>query len=114
MVLNATFNNISAISWRSVLLVGETGVHVASHWQTSSHNVVSSTPHLSGFEITTLVMIGTDCIGSHKSSYLTITTTTAPMQHEQNINLENAETADCVVFVFFILQLETVRHIWQG
>jgi hypothetical protein len=26
MVLNAAFNNISAISWRSVLLVEETGV----------------------------------------------------------------------------------------
>ena len=25
-MLNATFNNISAISWLSVLLVGETGV----------------------------------------------------------------------------------------
>jgi len=25
-VLNITFNNISIISWRSVLLVGETGV----------------------------------------------------------------------------------------
>jgi hypothetical protein len=28
MVLNVTFNNISAISWRSVLLVEETGVPV--------------------------------------------------------------------------------------
>ena len=27
LVLNATFNNISVISWRSVLLVEETGVH---------------------------------------------------------------------------------------
>jgi hypothetical protein len=27
MVFNATFNNISVISWRSVLLVEETGVH---------------------------------------------------------------------------------------
>jgi hypothetical protein len=27
MVLNATFNNISAMSWWSVLLVEETGVH---------------------------------------------------------------------------------------
>jgi len=26
MVFNATFNNISVISWRSVLLVEETGV----------------------------------------------------------------------------------------
>jgi len=51
MVLNATFNNISAISWRSDLLVQETEVlgeknnrSVAIHWQTLSHNVVSSTP----------------------------------------------------------------------
>jgi hypothetical protein len=50
MVFNATFNTISAISWHSVLLVEETRVPgenhrpVASHWQTLSHNVVSSTP----------------------------------------------------------------------
>jgi len=37
MVFNTTFNNISAISWRSVLLAEETGENhrpVASHWQT--------------------------------------------------------------------------------
>jgi hypothetical protein len=68
MVFNATFNNISAISWWSILLVEETGVpgenhrHVASHRQILSHNVVSSTPrHERGFELTTLVVIGTDC-----------------------------------------------------
>ena len=47
MVFNATFNSISVISWRSVLLVEETGENdrpVASHCQTLSHNVVSSTP----------------------------------------------------------------------
>ena len=50
MMFNATFNNISVISWQSVLLVEETGVPgenhrpVASHRQTLSHNVVSSTP----------------------------------------------------------------------
>ena len=43
MVFNATFNTISVISWQSVLLVTETGVP-ASHLQTLSHNVVSSTP----------------------------------------------------------------------
>jgi len=42
MVLNATFNNISVISWRS--LPGKTHRPVASHWKTVSHNVVSSTP----------------------------------------------------------------------
>ena len=50
MLFNATFNNISAISWRSVLLIlveetGENHRPVASHWQTLSHNhVVSITP----------------------------------------------------------------------
>ena len=32
-----------------------------------------------GFELTTLVVIGTDCIGSCKSNYHTITTTMPPM-----------------------------------
>jgi len=40
MVFNATFNNIWFISWRSVLLVEETGVPAASHWQTLSHNAI--------------------------------------------------------------------------
>ena len=34
---------------------------------------------LAGFELTTLVTIGTNCIGSYKSNYHTITTTTAPI-----------------------------------
>ena len=50
VVFNATFNNISVISWQLVLLVVETGVPrknhwpAASYWQTLSHNVVLSTP----------------------------------------------------------------------
>jgi hypothetical protein len=44
MVFSATFNNISAISWRSVLVVGGTEVP----GQTLSHNVVWSTPRLNG------------------------------------------------------------------
>jgi hypothetical protein len=53
MVFNPTFNNISVISWLSVLLVEETGVpgenhrNATSHWQTLSYIVVSSTPRLS-------------------------------------------------------------------
>ena len=31
MVFNATFNNISAISWRSVLLMNETGIPGENH-----------------------------------------------------------------------------------
>ena len=47
MAFNATFNNISVISWQSFLLVEETGENrrpAASHGQALSHNVVSSTP----------------------------------------------------------------------
>jgi len=46
MVFNATCNNISLISWRSVLSVEETGENhrpAVSHRQTLSHNAVSST-----------------------------------------------------------------------
>ena len=62
--------NISAISLRPVLLVevtrvpGENQRPATSHWQTSSW---------AGFKLT-LVMIHTDCIGSYKSNYHTITT----------------------------------------
>jgi hypothetical protein len=67
MVFNVTFINISVISWWSVLLVEETKIPgenhwpVASHWQTLSHDVVSvNTSPCAGFELTTLVVIGTD------------------------------------------------------
>jgi hypothetical protein len=84
MVFNATFKNISVISWLSVLLVEETGGpgdnyrFVASHWQTLLHNVVHRT--LIEIQLTTSLVIGTDCIGSLKFNYHTITTTTAPGQ----------------------------------
>jgi hypothetical protein len=70
MLFNTTFNNISGKTWRSVLLVKEIGVPgenhkpTTSHWQTVSHNVVSSTHLLCGIQIYNLVVIGTDCIGS--------------------------------------------------
>ena len=56
MVFSATFNNISVISWQSVLLVEKKGVPGENHWpaacywQTLSHNVVSSTPRMSGIQ----------------------------------------------------------------
>ena len=69
MVSYATFNNGSVISWRSVLLMEETGVPgdnqqpVVSHWQTLSHDVVSSTPRHEW----AIVVICTNCTGNCKS-----------------------------------------------
>jgi len=37
MVFNATFNNISAIMWQSVLLVKETGVTEENHGPVTRH-----------------------------------------------------------------------------
>ena len=37
MVFNATFNNISVISWQSVLWMEETGVHGEHHRPAASH-----------------------------------------------------------------------------
>ena len=48
----------SVLSWRSVLLVekiGESHRTIASHCQSLSHDVVS------GFKLTTLLVINTDC-----------------------------------------------------
>jgi hypothetical protein len=61
-----------------------------SQWQTLSHNVVSSTQYTSpwvGFKLTTLVVIGTDCIGtsSCKFNYYTIMTTTSPLILKESI-----------------------------
>ena len=69
------FNNICVISWRSVLLMEETGVHgenhrpVVRHWPTLS--ILLYQVHLAWwrFELAKLVVIVTDCTGSYKSNY---------------------------------------------
>jgi hypothetical protein len=64
VVFNATFNNISVISRRSVLLVEETGEnhrHVASHWQTLLYNVVSSTPRHWNYDNNQMLLVSLDC-----------------------------------------------------
>ena len=87
MVFNATFNNMSVISWRSVLLVRETRGPAACHWQTLSHGgYIEYTSPWAGMELTTLAPMGTDCIGSFKSNYHTITATTAHVSTGNNIN----------------------------
>ena len=76
MVFNATFNTISAISWRWVLLVDETGV--PGRKSLTIFISICCIEYISpwaGFELTTLVAICTDCTGSCKSTASPVTTT---------------------------------------
>jgi hypothetical protein len=71
MVTDATFNNISAIWWWSVLFVEETGVPEKITDLQQVTDIMLYRVHISwvGFELTTLVVIGTDCICSYRFTY---------------------------------------------
>ena len=82
MVFNDTFNNISVISWWSVLLVEET-IDLPQVTVQLYHKMLYQVYlTMSRFKLTTLVVIGTDCIDSCKSNYHMITTMKAPQQTE--------------------------------
>ena len=74
MVFNGTFSYIMVI----ILLLEETGIPeekhqpATSHWQTLSHNVVSSTPRLSGIRTHNVS-------DDNKFNYHMIMTMTAPV-----------------------------------
>ena len=84
MVINATSINISAISWWSFLLAETTEYPEKTTDQTQVTNkryhIMLCRVHLVwvGFERTTLLVTGTDCICSCKSNYYTFATTIAP------------------------------------
>jgi hypothetical protein len=66
-----------------------------------------------GFKLTTLVVIGTDCIGSCKSNYHTITTMTAPNNNWSIFDLEIPKIKkflSCKSFVFKIVRMFCWYH----
>ena len=117
MVFNSTFNNISVISWGSVLLVKETGVlgenhrPVASHWETLSHNIVH------------LALISGDRHWLHrnscKSNYHTITATPASgwkpflQKSVAQLRLETIQKLKSCIFLCFFFVFLRICNLWM-
>ena len=78
-MFNATLSNISAILWHKALLMEETVLPGGNHRPVACKSIanlmttccIENTSPWEGFELTTLVMISTDCTDS-KSNYYTI------------------------------------------
>jgi hypothetical protein len=104
-VFNATFNNISVIWWRSVLLVEETRgpekTTDMSQVTDKLYHIMLYTSPWSILELTTSVVIVTDFIGSYKSNYYTIKATTAPSYVNVNLFFD-----DCHNTIFFCVCTE--------
>ena len=89
MVFNVTFNNISAKMY--IVAISFIGEGNQSTWRkplncrkslTNFYHIMLYQVARVGFELITLVVIGTDCIDSCKSNYHMITTTTAPKTYQ--------------------------------
>jgi hypothetical protein len=115
IVFNTTFNNISVISLRPVLLVEVNRVLGESHHSAASldklYHVMLYRVNLAWarFELTTFVVIGTDYIGNCISNYYVITTTNAPVSPRMLVLIDVLMNINTNVFLNIMLVL-----CWDG
>ena len=112
MVFNTTFNNISATSWLSVVLVEETGVLEENH-----QPVTDKLDHIMLYRVHLVwpgwVVIGTDCIGSCKSNHHTVTTTTVPALFEIYLHGKHMFNIQWILHHFPILFESNTTYIYK-
>ena len=82
---------------------------VTSHWQTLSHNVVSSTPHHE-WDSKSQLVLDIDYTGSCKSYYHTITTMTAP----QIEGLQNKHVYINIILLYIYCRFEKNKRTVYG
>jgi len=63
------------------------------------YQIMSHRVNLAWFELSTLVVIGTACIGSYKSNYHTTATTTVPLIISYTNNIENRNTVNPILIL---------------
>jgi hypothetical protein len=121
MVLNATFNNISAIAVSFIYGRKRSTRRKPLTCCKPMTNIMLYRIHfaMSGIRITTLVVIETDYTGSCKSNYYTITTTTAPIYNPLffytkssylcPFRVESVNIFVCAIHMLFLPQ--TISHM---
>jgi hypothetical protein len=101
-----SFNNISVISWQSVLLVEDTRVLE----KTTDLPQFTDKFYQTGYQLTTLVGMGTDCIGSWKSNHHMIT---MALQHTRPHNLKSEFQESFQLKHPFWTQMQDMKRIVQ-